>query len=215
LFTVILVALTPLAEAQKIDEWGVLPVADTYTDINSSIPHGDEGTLEIENWTNILEQRHIKLVWLKFSLGFLPSLPNGSVITGATIQLYSVDAFHLGFTISAHSCLNNSWQESSLIYSNMPHYNATPLDMISLENKAKWYSWNVLDAVLQAVNNGSNVFTVVLRGDTMQNDALPIVFISRDNTIFIWAKPLLTIYYTIPTDITPPTISIVSPENKT
>jgi hypothetical protein len=215
LFTIILVTLAPLVKAQKNDEWGVLPIADTYTDSSSNTPHGSESTLEIKNFTNILDQRRIELVWLKFSLGFLPSLPKDSVITGATIQLYCLDAIHPGYTISAHSSQNNSWEESSLIYSNMPHYNATPLDTVSLENKAKWYYWNVLDAVLQSVNNGSNVFTVVLQGDTVLEDIVPIEFISRENTIFIWAKPLLTIYHTIPKDTTPPTISIVSPENKT
>jgi hypothetical protein len=197
LFAIIIVALTPLIKAQKDDEWGVLPIADTYTDSYSNTPHGSEGVLEIKNFTNILEQHFISITWLKFSLGFLADLPNGSVITGASLQLYCLDGLHPQFTISAHSCLDNSWEESSLIYSNMPHYNATPLDTVSLVDQPKWYSWRVFDAVLQAVNNGSNVVTIVLQGDTVQTDILPIQLISRENTIFIWAKPLLTIYYTI------------------
>jgi len=209
----IVIALTPSVEAQENDEWGVLPIADTYTDLNSNTPRGGEDTLEIENWTNILEQRHIKLMWLKFSLGFLPDLPKGSVITGATLQLYCLSSYEDTFSISAHSCLNNSWGESSLIYSNMPSYNATPLDSVQVKwGGSKWYSWRVLDAVLQAVNNGSNVFTVVLQPDNMMKMALPIQFISRDTTTMPWFKPLLTIYYTV--DTTPPIISFLSPENK-
>jgi len=79
----------------------------------------------------------------------------------------------------------------------MPSYNVTPLDTVSLVDTSKWYSWNVLDAILQAVNNGSDVVTIVLQGDEEQKDISPIQFVSRDTAISKSLKPLLTIYYTI------------------
>ena len=144
-------ALTPLGYTVKATD-------DTHVD--STKPDsvlGGEKYLDVESWGDAPTSNH-QIIWLKFSLS---DIPDGVEFNQATMQVYVWSA-GVGSNISAYYCSDNSWTESTLTYSNMPSYDADPIDTEPVTTSAEWYSWNVVEAVRSASNSNLDAVTVVL-----------------------------------------------------
>jgi len=150
--------------------------------VSAANPNLNEGGMEslgVGNGTigaPPLEYSTEALAWLKFNLS---SVPNGAVIDGTTLQLYSSSTSGTNI-VNAYSCLDNSWTESTLAYSNMPGYNTTSMDTVSVEAINQWYNWDVADVVTKSLNSNSEVVTIVLGEPIVNNTVSNVVFDSKE-----------------------------------
>jgi hypothetical protein len=152
------------------------PTDDTYVDSsNQNSNYGERDHLEISTWTNS-SQTNEKIVWLRFSLY---ELPDGAIIDGATLQLYT-SVVNETYSVQAYYCHDNSWSELTLTYGNMPGYNATSIDSVLVTNDNQWYNWSVVDAIRNALNTGSKAVTIILRETSPHNPASEVWFDSKE-----------------------------------
>jgi len=182
------IVLIPSVNAQE-GQVTLNPSDDTYTDSLTVPPMGDGNLLNVGTYTEAYTD--IAMTWLKFNLS---DVPDGAVVDVATLEL---DAFYLflgdSYNVCAHSCSDNSWTELTLTYANMPSFNATPMDSTVITEK-KWYSWNVTDAVREAVNGlhgGPDVVTIIL-SETEHGSIAPEVGFSSKEFI---NPPKLTVHW--------------------
>jgi hypothetical protein len=159
------------------------PSDDTHVD--STIPEsvlGAEKYLDVESYGSASSPTQ-QVVWLKFDLS---SLPSGIVIKEATLQ---VMAWYVGgeYDVSAYYSSDSSWTEETLAYSNMPSYDAEPVDTVKVHKIMieEWFSWNVAEAVQKASDSGTQTLTIVLNEPTLNSQ----------NSVYFYSKetPSLTI----------------------
>jgi hypothetical protein len=164
----------------------VTAIDDTHVD--SSRPDsvlGAEKYLDVESYGDSSTSTH-QIVWLKFSLS---GIPTGAVFSSATLEVY---AWFVGgtFNVSAYYCSDNSWTESTLTYVNMPQYGTTPVATVTVASSLyeKWYSWNVVGAVQQALDNNLENVTIVLNEP----------YVSSQNSVFFYSKETPTVAVEVP-----------------
>jgi len=184
------------------------PSDDTYVDSNNpSLNYGGQNSLEISEW-NVFSTHYDIMVWLKFNLS---SVPNGAVVDGATLSLYTYVVGET-FDVHAYSCSNNSWTELSLTYSNMPSYNTTSIDSVLVASVNLWYNWSVVDAVRNALNGNAKSVTIVMREPTLHSSATSVYFDSKESPADY--SPKLTIHWSnvpeFPTSIVLPLFIIAT-----
>jgi hypothetical protein len=132
------------------------------------------------------------LAWLKFNLS---SVPDGAVIDGATLQLYSSSTYGTN-NVNVYSCLDNSWTESTLTYASMPSFNTTSMDTVSVEASNQWYNWDVADVVTRSLNSNSELVTIVMGEPIVNNATSSVTFDSKEFPITYGNySPSLTIYW--------------------
>ena len=154
---------------------------DTYVD--SSYPtsnYGGQFNLEILNslyGTAPYQSTFIDIIWLKFNLS---SVPNGALIDTATLQLYASGVGET-YNVDAYSCSDNSWNELTLTYSNMPSYNTALIDSELVPSAFEWYNWSVVDAVRSALNTNSTQLTLVLNEPTPHSSLNGVSFYSKES----------------------------------
>lgn len=137
----------------------IKPTDDTYVDVvNPDSNYGRQSYLKIMSYESAY-LTDIIIVWLKFNLS---SVPDGAVIDGATISLHT-SVVGQTYNVQAYSCSDNSWTEVSLTYSNMPSYNTTSMDSVSVSTSNLWYNWSVVDAVRNALNGYPKSVTIVMK----------------------------------------------------
>ena len=192
---IIPIALVPLVNAQE-GEVTLNPTDDTYTDsYNPNSNYGGQSTLKVSRY-EYFDEIPEEIVWLKFNLS---DVPDGAVVDIATLELHCSFALET-YNVYAHSCSDNSWNELTLTYSNMPSYNSTSMDSTVVAS-SEWYSWNVIDAVRKAVNGihgGPDVVTIVLLETALRGMFSSVSFYSKDGgALFV---PKLTIHWS---DIVP------------
>jgi sugar lactone lactonase YvrE len=151
--------LSNLETTESITNLSLKPIGDTF--VTSGEPdgtRGSKGSLCVSNFIDESGAIVRGVVFIKFDLS---SVPKTAKISSATLNLARVDFDHNPLRVSAYQCLDNSWTESKLTYSNMPAFNATAMDSVIVSVDKKWYSWNVIDAI-KASLNGNKIVTVVL-----------------------------------------------------
>jgi hypothetical protein len=201
----------------QADQVTLKPTDDTYVDShNPDSDHGNGISLYIGNWQGPSDSM-IEKVWLKFSL---PAIQDGSVVDSAILQLYAYSVWYETFNVNAYSCTDDSWNESTLTYSNMPNYNITPMDskMVTThfqkENYSQWYNWNVVDAVKNALNSDAKTLTIVLSDPSPHVLGAQAWFYSKEHSADY--SPALTIHWRVnssptyspsPTETTSPALS--------
>ncbi len=171
------------------------PSDDTYVNsYNQNSNYGGETSLEVLNEHVYYGGQNLiiaDVVWLKFNLS---SVPNGAVIDVATLQLY---LSNVQGTSNAHvySCTDSSWTESTLTYSNMPSYNTTSMDSLSVAVNNQWYNWSTIDAVKNALNSNAKAVTVILLEPSIQ-DSTSVSFQSKEAPVNLTDySPHLTIHW--------------------
>jgi len=164
------------------------PSDDTYVDSgNSNSNYGGQNILYIQNYQEVilgLTYNYESLVWLKFDLSFVP---DGAEIDGAALQMYASNVSET-FDVNAFSCSNDSWTESTLTYLNMPNYNTTSMGSVSVEVANQFYTWNVIDAVRNALNSNSKAVTIVLLDPSLQSSSISVGFYSKENNNTLYPK---------------------------
>ena len=155
-------------------------VDSSYPDSNYGGLSPNRDYLQIENYQyTILSQTYKdeKIVWLKFNFS---SMPDGAVVDSATLNLfldYSISPD--SYDVHAYSCSDDSWNESSLTYSNMPIYNTISMNS-TLVSSMGWYSWNVVDAVRDALNRNATAVTIVLFDPSSHSSNTTVMFQSEE-----------------------------------
>lgn len=169
------------------------PTDDTYVDpIDPTSNYGGQNYLELTNWEGYNTTTPYS-VWLKFDLS---TIPKTATVDTATLQLYTSFVSET-CNINANSCSDNSWTELTLTYSNMPNYNTSPIDSAIVATNSKWYSWNVVDSVRNALNSNLKTMTIVLSQPLPQGSLPYITFYSKENPVYFGEdySPKLTIHW--------------------
>ena len=207
-FLTILISQTILIQLVSAQEGEVTlnPTDDSYT--NSSSPgsnYGGQSWLEVQRY-EFYEEIDEEIAWLKFNLS---DVPDGAVVDIATLELRCSSVSET-YTVSAHYCSDNSWNQLSLTYSNSPGFNATAMDTVAVASSFQWYSWDVGFAVRKGLNGiygGPDVVTIVLR-ETVNRGILS--FVSFSSSEVFGGEPELTIHWThiVPEFSSPLTLSL-------
>jgi hypothetical protein len=185
-------ALTPLGYTVKATD-------DTHVDsTNPNEILGGQKYLDVESWGDASTSYH-QIVWLKFSLS---DIPDGAEFNQATLQVY---AWFLGgdFNVSAYWCSNNSWSESTLTYSNMPEYNAIPIDTVVVATSDEWQSWNVVEAVRSASVNNLDAVTIVLSEPLRSSQNSVFLYSKETPSLVMDVSPKLTLSWSLSASSTP------------
>ncbi|MGA2309831.1 MAG: DNRLRE domain-containing protein [Candidatus Bathyarchaeia archaeon] len=125
------------------------PSDDTYVDSsNPNSNYGGQTDLEVEYWV-FGSSPYQDIVWLKFDLS---TIPNGAVIDGATLSLYT---FIVGETFNVYACYcsDNPWTELGITWVNYPRIGFISVDSVSVATPDKWYNWNVSGAIKYTQDN--------------------------------------------------------------
>jgi hypothetical protein len=174
------------------------PSDDTYVD--SSNPNsncGERNYLQITNYNSEINSANKSIAWLRFNLS---SVPNGAVIDGAILQLrtssvtgsFNVKAYSGSDSLNASAVV--SWTELTLTYSNMPSYNTTSIDSVSVATNNQWYNWSVVDAVRDTLNGTVRTATMVLFDPSPSGLLSSISFNSKEFSISDYT-PTLTVHW--------------------
>jgi hypothetical protein len=165
------------------------PSDDTYVDSsNSNSNYGGQNILYIKNYQQVilgLTYNYESIVWLKFDLSFVPA---GAEVDGAALQLYTSYVVGETFDVHAYSCSDNSWNEMTLTYLNMPSYNTTSMDSVLVETNNQWYTWSVVDAVRNALNSNSKAVTIVLLDPSLHSSSSSVGFYSKEDNNTLYPK---------------------------
>jgi hypothetical protein len=157
----------------------------TYVDSNyPNSNYAGQSFLQIKNY----QDKEIEIVWLKFDLS---SVPNGAVVDNATLEMCLFLVNHsspFSYNVHAYSCSDNSWNQSSLTYSNMPSYNTTSMSstLVSQSDNLGWCSWNIVDAVGNALNSNSTAVTIILFDPSPNSSNTTLTFV---NFVFSGGSP--------------------------
>ena len=192
--------------AQTDGQVTLKPTDDTYVDSSSpDSNYGGQTLFGVENseyYSTYYNSTTQDTAWLKFDLS---TIPNGVTVDNATLQLFALIIPETS-NVNAYSCADNSWTELTLTYSNMPSYNTSPIDSVVIASGYQWYSWSVIDAVRNELNNNSKAVTIVLN-DSPQNSINFNEFMSKEGAAdtspkltISWSKtvPELPIFMILP-----------------
>lgn len=89
--------------------------------------------------------------------------------------------------VNVHAC-NSTWTEDTIHYSNMPTYNTTPIDSVSVTSSYTTYSWRVTIVVQQALSSGNVSFAVTT------NDSVSFIYRGQRNVASEYAPALDVIW---------------------
>ena len=102
----------------------------------------------------------VERAWLKFDLS---SIPAGSTITGATLQLWNWKSTGPSMPVEVRSATDDTWTETGITYSNQPAFGSV-LDTQTLASGAVnlWYSWNVT-SFAQSQFGGDKIVSLLVK----------------------------------------------------
>jgi len=172
------------------------PSDDTYVDSsNPNSNYGGQTYLEVENSTfgsPPYQSIYQDIVWLKFDLS---TVPNGAVIDGATLSLYT---FFVGetFNVTACYCSENSWTELGITWNNYPRTGFISVDSLSVATSDKWYNWTVFDAVKYSQDNNLTAVTIALIEPNVHSSPTVVEFYSKESPVYFTDySPTLTVHW--------------------
>lgn len=135
------------------------PVADAQ--VESGVPGSNFGSsnnlfLQSSSTSTYGNERG----WLKFDLS---SIPVGSTITGATLQLWNWRSAGAAMPVEVRGIADDSWTESGLTWNNQPAL-GNVLDTQTLASGVSnvWYGWNVT-AFVQSQWSGDKSVSLMLK----------------------------------------------------
>jgi hypothetical protein len=190
---------TELTNAQTPLGYTLTATDDTHADsTNPNEILGAQKYLDVESWGDA-STSYNQIVWLKFSLS---DIPDGVEFNQATLQVYAWFTGK-GFSVSAYSCSDNSWTESTLTYSNMPEYNATPISTVVVATSEEWQSWNVVDALRSASEQNLDAVTIVLSEPMLSSQNSVFLYSKETPSLVMDVSPKLTLSWSLSTSSTP------------
>jgi 2',3'-cyclic-nucleotide 2'-phosphodiesterase (5'-nucleotidase family) len=139
--------------------YNLVPVADAQIESGTPAYNGGTGNnlyVQSSNTGSYGNER----AWLKFDLS---SIPAGSIITGATLQLWDWKATGASLPVEVRSAANDSWTGTGVNWSNQP----APGNVLDTQTLASgtanvWYNWNVTSFV-QGEFAGDKTVSLVLK----------------------------------------------------
>jgi hypothetical protein len=163
------ITLFPSIDAAQPGQVTLNPMADTYVD--SSNPNSNYGGnlfLSVSKYQYVFTT-YEKITWLKFNV----TSPSNVVVENATLQLegFTTETY----TVYAYACSDTSWNELELTYANMPSYNTTAMDHVTV-SASQWYNWAVTDAV----RTSSGFVTIVLAEIQPRGTFSNVIFDSKE-----------------------------------
>ena len=143
--------------------YALVPVADAQVASGaSSTNYGSGSNLYLQGST-ASGTFGIERAWLKFDLS---SIPAGSTITGASLQLFNWKATGPSISAEARGISTDTWTETGLNWSNQPA-TGTVLDTQTLASgtTSVWYNWNVTSFVQSEFAGDKTVSLLVKASD--------------------------------------------------
>lgn len=126
--------------------------------------YGSATNLYLQSYTSDYGNERI---WVKFDLN--GKVPTGATITAATLSLYQWWTYGQGgdMDASVHGCTDDSWTESALSWNTQNTFESTAEGTVTLvEERAKWYEWDVASFVQSEVTNSDGILSFVLKPTT-------------------------------------------------
>lgn len=97
--------------------------------------------------------------WLKFDLSTLPA---GTNITGATLQLWNFRAAGAALPVEARGGADDSWTETGLTWNTQPAFGAALDTQTLAQTSSLWYGWNV-GSLVQQKWAGNKLVSILLK----------------------------------------------------
>ncbi len=154
------------------------PAADAY--ISQGDPITNYGT---QGWL-ISYGNPWSLVYRTLMRFDLSSIPPGTPISAATVNLYMWDQAGTDFSVDIHKVLA-SWTETGVTWSNQPSFNATVEASLPYQGYT-WWHFTITALVQDWVNNPGSNYGMILRNNPEipgDNGGRFAKFYSRDTTI--------------------------------
>jgi len=159
----------------------IKPTDDTYFLADPpNIYLGWAHTLGVANYTEgspPYGYHEVAVTWLKFNLS---SIPNGTSIKSASLQLYVASPSEM-IDVEAYVSTNNLWSDSTFIQPNMLDYNTTPIGSITTETNQQWTNCSVTETVTNALKSKLDLITIVLAIPSATDQGSSVAF---DSTRF-------------------------------
>jgi 2',3'-cyclic-nucleotide 2'-phosphodiesterase (5'-nucleotidase family) len=175
---------TALVNAQNVFNLG--PTDDaTVSSGNPTTPNGTSTTLFLQSGTTGFGNER---TWLKFDLS---SLPNGSTISNATVQLYCWSAGTTPMPVVVAGASSDSWTEAALTWNTQPAFGSDlDTETLAANTVNLYYSWDVT-SFAQSKLAGNKLVSLVARPVT-ENIATNL-FYKFDSKEFGSTPPVLTV----------------------
>jgi len=156
--TLALSASAIVAPGSNANFYTLLPVADvTVSSANpSSAANGTATTLFLQSSSTDTYKNERS--WLRFDLS---SIPAGSTITAANLNLYCWKAQGAAMPASMHGSAGDSWSETGLSWNAQPAF-GTALDTQTLAAANTWYTWDATSFV-QSQFAGDKLASLVVK----------------------------------------------------
>ena len=141
--------------------YSLAPVADSQVASgNATTNYGTSNNLYIQSSASGFGNER---GWLKFDLS---SIPAGSTITGATLQLWNWKSTGAALPVEVRGATDDSWTETGVTWSTQPALGSV-LDTQTLASGTTnvWYGWNVT-AFAQSQFSGDKTVSVLLKAVT-------------------------------------------------
>jgi len=172
----------------------LFPTDDAFVGVNLSdlndpvlkLNTGDRHWFEIWYYTNSTEpeRKFVSLGHLKFDLSEL----NLDEIKSATLNLKTITSTIQNNILSVFQGSHSNWNETSLVFTNKPAFNAFPIDSVDKFDQ-DWIQFNVTNALQ---SNSTNITFVISLDQIKPNFEEGISFHSKDSTI-VGSSPFLEI----------------------
>ncbi len=172
------ISIKPASILSAADELVLNPIADSYIDSDSpSDNFGGSGYLDVRSaiYDSGYFENEYEVSYLKFDLS---SIPQGSTINSAELQLYAWYTSDVTAHVGAHYCQDNTWSEIGITWSNAPGYVAKATDIVDIAFDDEWYSWDVTGDVQKGLSNGA--LTEVVKSERTASGYESVSFRSKD-----------------------------------
>ncbi|HPA27817.1 MAG TPA: M6 family metalloprotease domain-containing protein [Acidobacteriota bacterium] len=164
--------------------------ADSY--VNQSVPAANYGSEAAVYARSRVSQAERALV--EFDLS---SVPAGSIINSATLELYATTVSGGSLTLDVHK-VTGTWTESGVTWNNMPAFGSAAEASVAAGTSAGWKIWDVSSAVQDWVDGPASNYGFIVKGNTENaKSAITYALASKEDGTPT-RRPILRINFTPP-----------------
>jgi hypothetical protein len=211
----------PPAAAAVASTTNISPTADTYLNLDA-LSHASEATLNLYTWP---DGKIANATLMKFDVA---SIPAGSTISSATLNLYLIESDATAdatYAVTVHKVVNknadpgaatgytydgvNAWTSNNCCFNNVPLAQAdisVPVSTNSVNKTPGFKQWDVTSIVQEWFSNPSTNFGLLVNSDPSKPADHWRFFSSTEGAVD--QRPYLTVVYT--SSSTPGTVTDLS-----